>query len=178
MKKSAMYFALQGGGSNFGILTRYCWRFFSQGLRLSFNKFDLNTFKHGDIWGGMTVYPTRRVRTPACSTRTMTKIAEPHSFFLPLAYEALGASSKLSIRKIFENSASLTNISDTTRITCLDSLTAELKNGIQNAHRSIHSCFRGCVVSQRWLIRKIEANLRNCNAQSQRDVFGLRYNAI
>ena len=36
-----LYYALRGGGNNFGIVTR----------------FDLETFPQGKLWGGMTIYP-------------------------------------------------------------------------------------------------------------------------
>lgn len=36
-----LYFALRGGGNNFGIVTR----------------FDLETFPQGNLWGGMTIHP-------------------------------------------------------------------------------------------------------------------------
>ncbi|CAO1601842.1 hypothetical protein XANCAGTX0491_005478 [Xanthoria calcicola] len=116
-----LYFALRGGGNNFGIVTR----------------FDLETFPQGLMWGGSTVHPPT---TNASIYRAFENFANNASQNPDAALITAYAYSQGSY--IFANTyeyalptpfppafnefTSIPNITDTQRITTLSNLTVEL----------------------------------------------------
>lgn len=118
-----LYFALRGGGNNFGIVTR----------------FDLETFGHGQIWGGMAVYPLSTNATQFDAYYWFNKNAakDPKAalilavvyvqgqYFFSNDYEY---TDPVVTPAVFGNFTSIPNISDSTRITNLLNLTTEIKD--------------------------------------------------
>lgn len=119
-----LYFALRGGGNNFGVVTR----------------FDLETFPHGDMWGGQVYHPieTNRSQFEAYhwfaenlnsnpnGALTVTAVAAPeYGVLFVNNYEY---ARPLENPPIFDNFTSITNFSSTMRITRLPDLAKELKD--------------------------------------------------
>ena len=116
-----LYFALRGGGNNFGIVTR----------------FDMETFPQGKMWGGMTVYP---ITVNASIYNAFNNFAnnaptDPDAALITAVALAQGQyifSNDYEYAKpivnppIFHEFTSITNITDTMRITNLSDLTREL----------------------------------------------------
>ncbi|KAL8708934.1 MAG: hypothetical protein Q9220_006266 [cf. Caloplaca sp. 1 TL-2023] len=116
-----LYFALRGGGNNFGIVTR----------------FDLETFPQGKMWGGSTIHPITSSKAvykafenfannapsdPDAALITAVALVQGNYIFAndyeyakPVAYP-----------EIFDEFTSIPNITDTMRITTLSDLTREL----------------------------------------------------
>jgi len=116
-----LYFALKGGGNNFGIVTR----------------FDLETFPQGEMWGGSTIYPitanasvynafynfannaTKDQDAALITALVLTEgqylFANDYEYAKPIVNPA-----------IFHEFTSIPNISSTARITHLSDLTREL----------------------------------------------------
>ena len=126
-----LFFALRGGGNNFGIVTR----------------FDLETFSHGQMWGGMTVYPLSANKSiynahywfnhkAAADRKAALIVAAACSpglgCFFSNDYEY---TDPVVAPPVFENFTAIQNISDTTRITELLNLTVELKNTQPSGYR-------------------------------------------
>ena len=116
-----LYYALRGGGNNFGVVTRM----------------DLNTFNHGLMWGGMTVYTTDKnvsiynalenfntnaPKDPSAAVIVAAALVQGNLVFSN-DYEYTNATVD---PPILQNFTSIPNISDTTRITTLLNLTDEL----------------------------------------------------
>ena len=118
-----MYFALRGGGNNFGIVTT----------------FDLNTFSQGKLWGGATVYPlTANVSIYDAYYWFNTNAAvDPKGALIVAAACVPGTGCFFSNNyeytdpivnpPVFKNFTSIPNISSTERIAPLLNLTKELK---------------------------------------------------
>ncbi|KAL8695601.1 MAG: hypothetical protein Q9224_003312, partial [Gallowayella concinna] len=116
-----LYFALRGGGNNFGIVTR----------------FDLETFPQRRMWGGMTAHPPTTNASVFQAFENFANDAAPdpdaalitayafvegnyifsnnYMYAKPIAYPAA-----------FREFTSIPNITDTQRITTLTDLTREL----------------------------------------------------
>lgn len=120
---SDLFYALRGGGNNFGIVTR----------------FDLTAFPHDDMWGGATVYPLTDNATiynayywfnenaptdPKAALIVSAFCLQPYGCLFSNDYEYIDP---VSNPPIFDNFTSMANISSTARITSLPNLTEELK---------------------------------------------------
>ena len=116
-----LYFALRGGGNNFGIVTR----------------FDLETFPQGDMWGGMMVYNSSANASiyqafnnfannahndPDAALITCFVLLEGQYIFSN-DYEY---AKPVANPPIFQDFTSIPHIADTTRITNLSDLALEL----------------------------------------------------
>ena len=129
-----LYFALRGGGNNFGIVTR----------------FDLETFPQGQMWGGMTSYP---ITANASLLRALEKFAANAStdpdaaLILAFAY-AEGeyfATTDIEYAKpiisppVFHDFMDVETITSTLRVTTLSNLTEELKTVNPSGFREFYT---------------------------------------
>ncbi|KAL8672240.1 MAG: hypothetical protein Q9168_003287 [Polycauliona sp. 1 TL-2023] len=125
-----LYFALRGGGNNFGIVTR----------------FDLETFPQGLMWGGSTIYeaitnvsiyrafenfnnnatnnPDAALITAYVYLHGIYLFANNYEYAIPEAYPAA-----------FSEFTAITNITDTQRLTTLTNLTLELNASNPGGYR-------------------------------------------
>ena len=74
-ENAALYMALKGGSNNFGIVTR----------------FDLQTYPHGDFWGGFIFYPATTIpqQLVAFENYMVPKQADPFAEMIcAIGYEA------------------------------------------------------------------------------------------
>lgn len=131
-----LYFALRGGGNNLGIVTR----------------FDLATFPHGLMWGGMVLHPIsanvsvynalywfnkNAAADPKAALIVATACAPGLGCFFANDYEY---TDPVAAPPVFDNFTAIPNISDTTRITTLSDLTAELKATQPPGFRYVFPC--------------------------------------
>lgn len=129
-----LYFALRGGGNNFGIVTR----------------FDLETFPQGKMWGGMVVHPAtanasiyrafenfanNAPKDPDAALITAYAYFQGGYFFSndyeyakPIAYPP-----------VFKEFTSIPNITSTMRITTLSDLTLELNASSPGGFRETYT---------------------------------------
>ncbi|KAL8772550.1 MAG: hypothetical protein Q9209_002211 [Squamulea sp. 1 TL-2023] len=116
-----LYFALRGGGNNFGIVTR----------------FDLETFPQGPMWGGMTIHPpTTNISIYKAFENFANDASQDSDAALITAYAYLQGeyifANDYDYAKptpnppIFHEFASITNATDSMRTTTLSDLTREL----------------------------------------------------
>lgn len=116
-----LYFALRGGGNNFGIVTR----------------FDLETFPQGNMWGGMTIHPitanasvydafynfaNNATNDPDAALITAVALAQGRYIFSN-DYEY---AKPIVNPPIFHEFTSIPNITSTMRITNMSDLAREL----------------------------------------------------
>ncbi|KAL6716687.1 hypothetical protein ACLMJK_006255 [Lecanora helva] len=129
-----LYFALRGGGNNFGIVTR----------------FDLETFPQGQMWGGMTVHPLEANVSVYNAFNNFAKNAsnDPDAALITAVAFAQGQyfiSNDYEYAKpvvnppIFHEFTSIPNITSTTRITSLSSLTRELNASNPSGFRETYT---------------------------------------
>ena len=129
-----LYFALRGGGNNFGIVTR----------------FDLETFPQGQMWGGMTYYPVTANASLLNSLRTFVVNAptDPDAALIVAFVYAEGeyiAATDIEYAKpiinppIFHEFTGIASIASTLRITNLSNLTEELKTANPSGFREFYS---------------------------------------
>lgn len=121
---SDLFQVLKGGGNNFGIVTR----------------FDLFAFTQGDIWGGLTVYPNNTIPQQAQAFVNFgNNIVKDEYGSLITLYQYVSDTDKTSVANAYEYTKPVPypppfaeylripgKTSDTTRITNLTDLTAEL----------------------------------------------------
>lgn len=116
-----LYFALRGGGNNFGIVTR----------------FDLETFPQGSMWGGMRLYPITASSSLLTAFTNFTAAAQSDpdaALILAFAYAEgkFFASADLEYAhpiedpEIFHDLMRIESVANTMRITHLTDLTLEL----------------------------------------------------
>ena len=118
-----LFFALRGGGNNFGVVT----------------KMDLNTFKQGKFWGGSVVYPLTANASiydayywfnnnAAIDAKGALIVAaacvQGQGCFFSNNYEYVNP---VVNPPVFENFTSIPNLTSTERIATLLNLTEELK---------------------------------------------------
>ena len=117
-----LYFALRGGGNNFGIVTR----------------FDLETFPQGQMWGGMTAYPITANASllSALENFAVNASSDPDAALIVAFAYAEGqyvATTDIEYAKpiiappVFQEFIDIESIESTLRITTLSNLTEELK---------------------------------------------------
>ena len=129
-----LYFALRGGGNNFGIVTR----------------FDLETFPQGNMWGGMTVYPitvnasiynafynfaNNATNDPDAALITAAALAQGQ-FIFSNDYEY---AKPVVNPPIFHEFTSIPNITSTMRITNLSDLSTELNRSNPGGFRETYT---------------------------------------
>ena len=129
-----LYFALRGGGNNFGIVTR----------------FDLETFPQGQMWGGMTYYSITANASLLDALRNLTANAptDPDAALIVAFAYAEGeyvAATDIEYAKpivdppIFQDFMDIESIASTLRITTLSNLTEELKTANPSGFREFYS---------------------------------------
>ncbi|KAL8820642.1 MAG: hypothetical protein Q9223_001186 [Gallowayella weberi] len=116
-----LYFALRGGGNNFGIVTR----------------FDLETFPQGRMWGGMTAHPasTNASVYEAFENFASNPTQDPDAALITAYAYVQGNylfsnnymyAKEVAYPAAFREFTSIPNITDTQRMTTLTGLTREL----------------------------------------------------
>ncbi|KAL8950598.1 MAG: hypothetical protein Q9222_003378 [Ikaeria aurantiellina] len=116
-----LFFALRGGGNNFGIVTR----------------FDLETFPQGKLWGGATIHPitSNKAVYKAFENFANNSPSDPDAALITAVALAQGNyifandyeyAKPVPYPKIFDEFTSIPNITDTMRIATLSDLTKEL----------------------------------------------------
>lgn len=129
-----LYFALRGGGNNFGIVAR----------------FDLETFPQGQMWGGMTYYPITANASllSALEDFAVNAPTDPDAALIVAFAYADGeyvAATDIEYAKpivgppIFQEFMDIESIASTLRITTLSNLTEELKTANPSGFREFYS---------------------------------------
>ncbi|EON68741.1 hypothetical protein W97_07999 [Coniosporium apollinis CBS 100218] len=129
-----LYFALRGGGNNFGIITR----------------FDFETFPHGDMWGGQIFYPfsTNQSQFEAFYWWAENANLDANGALILAAASVPGYGSFFSngfvyawpvmSPPLFDNFTAITNFSSTARLTRLPDLVAELTGSQPPGFRQVY----------------------------------------
>ena len=129
-----LYFALRGGGNNFGIVTR----------------FDLDTFPQGPMWGGMSVYPITANTSifEALSNFATASPADPDAALIVAAAYVQGTyiistdyeyAKPIANPPIFSEFTAISSLTSTVRITTLTNLTLELKAANPSGFRQTYT---------------------------------------
>ena len=129
-----LYFALRGGGNNFGIVTR----------------FDLDTFPQGPMWGGMSVYPITANTSifKAFSNFATASPADPDAALIVAAAYVQGTyiistdyeyAKPIANPPIFSEFNAISFLTSTVRITTLTNLTLELKAANPSGFRQTYT---------------------------------------
>ena len=129
-----LYFALRGGGNNFGIVTR----------------FDLETFPQGQMWGGMTYYPITANASLLSALENFADSAptDPDAALIVAFAYAEGqyvATIDIEYAKpvidppIYQEFTNIKSIASTLRITTLSNLTEEFKTVNPSGFREFYS---------------------------------------
>lgn len=140
-----LYFALRGGGNNFGILTR----------------FDLETFPQGNMLGGMREYPLTANTSilTALSNFAINAPSDPDAALIVAFANVEGnyiISTDIEYAKpvvnppIFNEFMAIESLASTVRITNLTDLTKELKGANPSGFRELYTTatFRNSAVLQ------------------------------
>jgi len=128
-----LYFALRGGGNNFGIVTRL----------------DLETFAQGDLWGGMSVYPAEAQDSIYTALNNFANNApsDPDAALIVAFVYAFGQyffsndyeyANPVVNPPIFHEFTSIPSIRSTLRITNLTDLTTELNASNPSGYRQTY----------------------------------------
>lgn len=144
-----LYFALRGGGNNFGIVTR----------------FDLETFPQGNMWGGMRKYPiTANVSIlAALSNFTNSGPSNPDAALIVAFVNFEGnylISTDMEYAKpvvnppIFNEFMAIESLASTMRITNLTDLTGELELANPSGFREFYTTatFKNSAVLQKKIL--------------------------
>ncbi|MCJ1461410.1 hypothetical protein MMC07_000007 [Pseudocyphellaria aurata] len=129
-----LYFALRGGGNNFGIVTR----------------FDLETFEQGPLWGGIKVHPMT-VNAPIINAfdNFANNASQDPDAALILTFDYIQGqfvwgndyeyAKPVVNPPIFHEFMEIENISSTMRIANLTDLTQEIRAGSPDGYRNTYS---------------------------------------
>ena len=129
-----LYFALRGGGNNFGIVTR----------------FDLETFPQGQMWGGMTSYPITANASllSALYNFAVNAPTDPDAALIVafayvegeyVAVTDIEYAKPIIDPPIFREFTAIESITSTLRITSLSNLTEEFKTANPSGFREFYS---------------------------------------
>ena len=127
-----LYFALRGGGNNFGVVTQL----------------DMETFPQGKLWGGMTIYAITTAPPIYKAFYDFTKKADPDAALITAVAYAQGNyllandyefAKPIANPPAFSDFLKLPNISSTARITTFSDLTLELNISNPSGFRQIYS---------------------------------------
>lgn len=129
-----LYFALRGGGNNFGIVTR----------------FDLETFPQGQMWGGMRSYPITANASilSALEIFAVNASTDPDAALIVAFAYAEGeyfAATDIEYAKpiigppVFDEFMDIESITSTLRITTLSNLTEEFKTVNPSGFREFYT---------------------------------------